>query len=41
MSPAAAKNLPHKKAEVEQDKAIGALPSEEVVVLHMVQCPGA
>ena len=41
MSPEAAKNLPRKKVEVEQDKAIDALPSEEVVVLHMVQCLGA
>ena len=41
MSPEAAKNLPRKKVEVEQDKAIDALPSEEVVVSHMVQCLGA
>lgn len=41
MSQAAARNPPHKKAEVEPDKVIGALPSAEVVVWHMVQFPGA
>lgn len=41
MSPAVAKNQPRKKVEVEQDKAIDALPSEEVEVSHMVQRPGA